>query len=120
MSEELSLKEMQKEWHGNARAYFFGLLSSLIFTSLSFLMALGGYLSTGLTILMISALAFFQAAIQLRYFMHLGKEGRPFWETAVFFNMLTVLLVITLGSLWVMNDLNKRTMTFHTESPSND
>jgi len=120
MSDELSLREMQKTWHGSLRAYLIGFLASLIFTSLSFFLVLAKIFTGGALITAISILAIFQAAFQLRYFLHLAKEGRPFWETVVFINMLIVLLVITLGSLWVMNDLNMRTMSFHHESPVND
>lgn len=120
MSDELSLKEMQKTWHGSLHAYLIGFLASLIFTCLSFLLVLSQILTGAALITAISALAIFQAAFQLRYFLHLGKEGRPFWETVVFFNMMFILLIITLGSLWVMNDLNSRTMSFHHESTVND
>ena len=120
MSEELSLKEMQQKWHGSLKSYLIGFLAALILTSLSFLLVIGQVFSGHIVIYTISALAIVQAAIQLKYFMHLGEEGKPYWETFIFFFMILILLIITCGSLWVMHDLDLRTMTHNTEAIAHD
>lgn len=113
MSHDLSLKEMQKAWHGTLRAYLIGIVSCLFLTVISFSIVGFNLLQGWDAIFAIAALAVMQAALQLRYFLHLGEEGSPYWETFVFCFMLVILLVIVIGSLWVMNDLNMRTMTMH-------
>ncbi|MGA8163656.1 MAG: cytochrome C oxidase subunit IV family protein [Waddliaceae bacterium] len=118
MSEELSLKEMQKAWHGSLKSYIKGFFACFVLTSLSFFVVWASVFSTLTTILIISGLALIQAAFQLKYFFHLGEEGSPYWETLIFLFMFLILLIIACGSLWVMHDLHQRTMTQIRESPS--
>lgn len=115
MEAELSLREMQKAWHGNLRSYVIGFIVSFLLTSFSFLLVAGHFISGHTLILTISGLALAQAVFQLIYFLHLGEEGKPHWETVIFFFMFLILLIIVCGTLWIMHDLNVRTMSFHTE-----
>jgi len=110
MSEDLSLKEMQKTWHGSQKAYAIGFIVSLLLTAASFTIVGLKLLPPSIAIYVVSALAFCQAVIQLIYFLHLGQEDRPQWESLVFYFMILVLLIIVIGSLWVMYDLNARMM----------
>jgi cytochrome o ubiquinol oxidase subunit IV len=110
MHHDLSLQQTKKEWHGTIRSYLLGLGSSLVLTVISFAMVALQLFSPANLMMMISALALIQAVCQLRWFLHIGEEAKPRWETLVFFFMLLILLIITLGSLWIMWDLNVRTM----------
>lgn len=110
MSNELSLKEIQKEWHGSVRSYVIGFIGSILLTLASFLITAMGWISGQSLIYTLMALAITQAAIQLRYFLHLGEEDHPRWETVVFFFMLLLLLIVAIGTIWIMNDLNARMM----------
>lgn len=110
MSGDLTLNQMQKAWHGNLKSYILGFVASLLLTSLSFYLVISKPLSDSGIIYVISTLAITQATFQLLYFLHLAKEEKPRWETYSFLLMLVILLIIVCGSLWVMNDLNERTM----------
>ncbi len=110
MDHELSLREMQKTWHGSLRSYLIGFFGSLLLTSISFLLVYYEVMPGERLIYIISGLAMVQAVVQLLYFLHLGKEGHPYWETFVFFFMILIMLIIVLGSLWIMHDLNMRMM----------
>ena len=110
MHTDLSLKQMQKEWHGSYKAYLIGFLSSIILTVISFLLVATEWLSGKPLIFTIVGLALLQAVFQLRFFLHLGQEAKPRWETLTFFLMLVLLLIIVLGSLWIMQDLDERVM----------
>lgn len=110
MSTELTLKEIKKEWHGTYTAYAIGFFASLLLTGLSFYLVSEEYFTETTLSYTIVGLGLIQAAVQLRFFLHLGQEAKPRWETVVFFFMLVILLIICLGSLWVMNDLNARMM----------
>jgi cytochrome o ubiquinol oxidase operon protein cyoD len=112
MDAELSLKQMQKSWHGSIRAYAIGFLVSLLLTSLSFSIVAFDIVAKGDIKYWISGFALIQATFQLIYFLHLGKEGSPWWETVTFFFMLITLLIVVIGSLWIMYDLNSRMMDF--------
>jgi cytochrome o ubiquinol oxidase operon protein cyoD len=110
MSEELSLKEIQKEWHGTFKSYKIGFFSSLVLTSISFCLVLTNIISNYILFVTISLLALAQAIIQLRFFLHVGEEPKPQWESISFYFMVGILLIIVLGTLWIMHDLDERMM----------
>ena len=45
---------------------------------------------------------------RLYFFLHLGKETKPRWKLYVFGFMVSVVLIIVFGSIWIMNNLNYR------------
>lgn len=110
MSHEPSLKQIQKEWHGSLHAYVVGFIASLILTCISFYFVANKVLTESTLVYAIVALALVQAAFQLLYFLHVGQEAKPRWETLTFYFMLLVLLIVVIGSLWIMLDLNERLM----------
>jgi cytochrome o ubiquinol oxidase operon protein cyoD len=107
---EFSLKEIQKKWHGTYSAYGFGFIISFVLTGISFLLVLIKIFSKEHLTYIIAIIAFIQAVCQLRFFLHIGQEEKPKWESLVFYFMVLVLLIIVLGSLWIMIDLNSRVM----------
>lgn len=110
MHTELSLKEIQKEWHGSYKSYFIGFIASLLLTAASFSLVIFQVLPPQTLIYIIVFLALVQAVLQLIFFLHVGQEAKPRWETVVFLFMVMILLIIALGSLWIMHDLNNRVM----------
>jgi cytochrome o ubiquinol oxidase operon protein cyoD len=111
MDEELSLEQIKKEYHGTLTSYLIGLFASLILTIISFYLVWTSGLRSHTLLYTIIGLAILQATVQLRFFMHLGKEDSPRWESISFFFMLTCLIIIVIGSLWIMYDLNNRVMS---------
>ncbi|MCE2982943.1 MAG: cytochrome o ubiquinol oxidase subunit IV [Parachlamydia sp.] len=110
MNDELSFAEIKKEWHGTVQSYLIGFSLSLFLTLASFYLVFARSLSKQTLILSITGLALAQAICQLVFFLHLGQENPPRWETGVFLFMLLILLIIVIGSLWIMFDLNARMM----------
>lgn len=110
MHDELTLHQVKAEWHGTARAYVIGLVSSLVLTGLSFALVVAELLPRHIAIYALVALAIVQAIVQLRFFLHLGQEPKPRWESLIFWFMVLILLIIAFGSLWIMHDLNTRMM----------
>ena len=120
MSTELSLKEVKKEWHGSVKSYVIGFIASLLLTVLSFALVAFRLISEDLLIHTLTGLALIQATFQLRFFLHLGQEAKPQWETLIFYLMIVVLLIIALGSLWIIFDLNHRVMGDMTKAMAHD
>lgn len=110
MHHDLSLREIQKEWHGTLKDYAIGFVSCILLTIVSFSLVVSGVLSGPSLVYSLIALALIQAIVQLLFFLHLGQEAKPRWETLIFYFMLLVLLIIAIGSLWIMSDLNDRVM----------
>lgn len=87
---------------------------------LSILLTLGAYylvnnqasnISYGLLISIIGVLAIAQLAVQLQFFIHLGNESKPRWNKIIFLFMLLIVLIVVVGSLWIMNNLHYNTTT---------
>lgn len=110
MSEERSLKEIQKDWPQTLTLYLTGFVGSLFFTALSFSFAAFRLFSTPILIAVLVFLAIAQAFVQLVFFMHFGKEAKPRWMMLIFYFMALILLIIVLGSLWIIFDLDHRVM----------
>ena len=105
-----NLKTIQSEWHGTYKAYFIGFIISLLLTLTSFFFVTYKQLHGHSLVYTLLVLAITQAIIQLHFFLHLGSEPKPKWESLIFYFMILVLLVVALGSLWIMFDLNERMM----------
>jgi cytochrome o ubiquinol oxidase operon protein cyoD len=54
-------------------------------------------------ILILLALA--QLLIQMIFFLHLGQEKRPRWNSIAFGLTVFIVVVVVGGSLWIMNNL---------------
>lgn len=110
MSEERSLREIQKDWPQTLKLYITGFIICLILTAMSFLLAGTKIFQTGYLIASLIFLAIVQAFVQLVFFMHFGKEAKPRWMMLVFYFMATILLIVVILSLWIIFDLNNRVM----------
>lgn len=107
---ELSLAQIKKEWHGSLKAYVIGFAACLLLTTTAFALVVTETLSGSTLVNTLVALALVQALFQLVFFLHVGQEAKPRWETLTFILMFVILLIIAIGSLWIMNDLNERMM----------
>ncbi|MCX6995084.1 MAG: cytochrome o ubiquinol oxidase subunit IV [Chlamydiae bacterium] len=110
MSKELSLEEIQKEWHGTYKAYAIGFFFSILLTLISFILVIEKLLPRTLLIYSIVGMALIQGVVQLLFFLHLRKGLKPHWEPLIFYFMVLILLIIVVGSLWIMKDLDDRMM----------
>jgi cytochrome o ubiquinol oxidase operon protein cyoD len=110
MHDNLSLKQIQKEWHGTITSYGIGFTLCLLLSLLSCYLVIEKVISPPMLTYVLMGLALLQSIIQFIFFLHVGKEPKPKWESLVFYFMVMVLLIIVFGTLWIMNDLNERTM----------
>lgn len=110
MTSDLSLKETQKEWHGSYQSYTIGFILCLILTAASFLLVYLKLLTGHPLAYTLIGLGIVQAIIQMLFFLHVGQEDKPRWETISFCFMSMCVLILVIGSLWVLNDLNERLM----------
>lgn len=102
--------------HGSYKTYILGFILSIVFTLIAyFLVDWKIFGQWGLT-LAISILALAQAWIQLRFFLHLGEEPYPRWNFLAFLFMAFSTIIIVVGTLWIMNNLDSRVMPMTTMS----
>lgn len=90
--------------------YVIGFLLAVILTLVAYFMTINHVLTgmTLVTILMI--LAAVQLMVQLVFFLHLGRDKSARWNIASFYFMMMVLVIVVLGSLWIMHNLNYNMM----------
>lgn len=120
MTTELSLKEVQKQWHGTLSSYLIGFFISLLLTLASFGLVMTQLFAAPVTTVIVVGLALTQAICQLLFFLHLGKEAKPRWESLAFYFMLLVVFIVAFGTLWIINDLQGRVMTEMNKEMKND
>jgi cytochrome o ubiquinol oxidase operon protein cyoD len=60
-------------------------------------------------------LAVLQLLVQLVFFLHMSRESKPRWNVLVLLFATGVVLIVVLGSLWIMDHLNYRMMSSPSE-----
>ncbi len=93
--------------------YIMGFAWSVVLTIGAYLAVVNKILSANQLIVYIMLLALLQVWVQLYFFLHLGKESRPRWNLWIFLFMVFMLLIIVVGSLWIMHNLNYNMMPPH-------
>jgi cytochrome o ubiquinol oxidase operon protein cyoD len=99
------------------KSYIIGFILSVLITSLAFYLAFlhvaSGHITFShqfLTAALLS-LGILQFVVQSIFFLHLiNKSSR--WNLVVFASTVSIVLVIVVGSIWIMNHLNYN-MTSH-------
>lgn len=86
--------------------YVIGFLGALALTSVAFLIANQDNGNTWLAALIVLGLAFVQTVVQVYYFLHLGEESKPRWKIYSFLFTILIMIIIVVGSLWIMFNLN--------------
>ncbi len=97
-------------WNASLKPQFIGFVASFVLMISSYRIVTHHHLSDGLMHATIIGTAIVVAMIQLIFFMHLGLESKPRWNTITFLFTLLVILLIIGGSLWIMHNLNYNLM----------
>lgn len=90
------------------RTYVTGFVSSVVLTVAAYVMVVDNAFSKWTLAIVVALLALIQFMVQLVFFLHLGQDTKPRFKVGVFLFMLLVLLIIVVGSLWIMHSLNYR------------
>jgi len=96
--------------HGTFTSYVLGFILSLGLTLTSYLLVTKNVLTDWVLIFTIVGLGILQMMIQLLFFLHLGHEARPRWNLLAFLFMIVVIVILVIGSLWIMYNLDDRVM----------
>jgi cytochrome o ubiquinol oxidase operon protein cyoD len=84
-----------------------------VLTLASYFLVVNQSLNRTTLIAIILVLALVQFTLQLVYFLHLGTERKPRWKFLVFTFMVSVVLILVIGSIWIMDNLNYHMLTGH-------
>jgi cytochrome o ubiquinol oxidase subunit IV len=90
-----------------------GFLSSLIFTGTAFIIFFRPdffHLEMKMNILVVFILALLQCVAQAIFFLNILSEKGPRWNLVIFASTLSIIIIIIVGSIWIMNHLNEHMM----------
>lgn len=108
MSKHTAATQMPPEkTQGLLVSYVLGFALSVTFTLIAYFGITENWFS-GEAVLALLVLAVLQFVVQLFFFLHVGRETRPRWKLFTLFLAIVVVLIVVLGSIWVMYSLNYR------------
>ncbi|HVX23990.1 MAG TPA: cytochrome o ubiquinol oxidase subunit IV [Candidatus Saccharimonadales bacterium] len=90
------------------RSYTTGFVLSIVLTLIAYVAVVNRQFSRLTLIYGLISLAVIQFLVQLFYFLHIGHEPRPRWKRLLLVLMIGVVLLVVLGSIWIMYNLNYR------------
>jgi len=88
------------------KSYVLGFIYSISLTLLAYYLVVSSVLSGWAAAFIILALAVLQLAVQLFYFLHIDQEKKPRWNLISFFFAVQTVLIVVLGSVWIMINLS--------------
>lgn len=98
-------RRLEETNYDPTQSYILGFLFSILLTIVPYLLVVNQRLSGNLLIGVLVAVALGQMVIQLFFFLHMGHERKPRWNMLVFLFMALIVLIVVIGSLWIMNNL---------------
>lgn len=99
--------------HKTLSSRLIGFVASLILTVTAFFLVARPAIFQGnvkAVMVVILLLALLQFVVQCIFFLNLLSEKGPRWNLFVFISTLSIIVVIIIGSIWIMNHLNYNMM----------
>ncbi|WED42388.1 cytochrome o ubiquinol oxidase subunit IV [Legionella cardiaca] len=91
--------------YGTYQSYTIGFVSSLLLTLFSFYLVASSALPPKILYIAVGALAIMQLFVQLVFFLHLNTTSKTNWNLLSFLFTLVVVLVLVIGTMWIMYNL---------------
>jgi cytochrome o ubiquinol oxidase operon protein cyoD len=107
MSRQTVISE-HDEIHYSYGKYAGGFVSSVALTLIAYWLVTHGSASKNVLVAVLAVLAITQFIVQMVLFLHIGEERGTRWKLITAGMMLTVVLILVVGSIWIMNNLNYR------------
>ena len=95
-----------KREHGTVGSYVTGFILSLVFTFIPYFLVTEHAVAGNALVAIILGFAIAQMIVQIVFFLHLGREPKPHWNLAFFISTVGIILVVVVGSLWIMHHLH--------------
>ena len=96
--------------HGDLKSYLIGFFLSVVLTALPFGLVMTGSLEHDMIAPVCFAFAAVQIVVHLVYFLHMNSKSSRSWNGAAFLFTLVILLILLVGTLWVMYNMNLNMM----------
>ncbi|MFZ1360973.1 MAG: cytochrome C oxidase subunit IV family protein [Candidatus Saccharimonadales bacterium] len=104
----------QSTYRHEVAQLYIGFAGAAILTILAYLSVVGEWFDVWAAAAFVLVLAVLQFIVQVYYFLHLRGESKPRWLSWSFVYTIIMMLIVVIGSFWVMYNLNYRMgMTGH-------
>lgn len=96
--------------HASLKGYLTGFILSVILTAIPFWLVMGRVLdSKDAMIAIILALGAVQIVVHVIYFLHMDTRAEGGWTLMSFLFTATLILILLVGSIWIMYHLHENT-----------
>ncbi len=92
--------------HGTVKSYIVGFIISLVLTIIPFVIVAKHLFSDITMYITIGVFALAQLLVQLVFFLHLSPKSHARWNLNVFIFTFLVVMILVLGTLWIMVNLD--------------
>lgn len=99
--------------HGSVKEYVIGLILSIVLTVIPFSMLMFGAFSGVVTTAVILICLVAQVLVQLVFFLHMNGSSEQMWNTVSGVFIVLIVLIVVLGSIWIMQHLNHNMLLGH-------
>ncbi|RST31389.1 cytochrome o ubiquinol oxidase subunit IV [Sphingomonas ginkgonis] len=97
--------------HGSMKSYLIGFFLSVVLTAVPFWLVMTGALGNAqATVIAIVAMAMIQIIVHIVCFLHVNRSAEGGWTLVSLVFTSVVLLIMVVGSLWIMYHLNSNMM----------
>ncbi|HSX17513.1 MAG TPA: cytochrome o ubiquinol oxidase subunit IV [Patescibacteria group bacterium] len=96
----------QPEHHGTMTSYVTGFVLSLVSTLIPYYLVVHKSLDRDQLLVVILGFAMLQMVIQVVFFLHLGREKKPHFNSLFLMSTIGIIFVVVGGSLWIMKNLH--------------
>lgn len=102
-------KVIDEQYEASRKAltsYVTGFVLSLILTLIPYFIVVNHLLGNQSLVWVAVSFGVAQLLVQVVFFLHLHKKSRPHWNMIVFIFTILIVMILVVGSLWVMYNLN--------------
>ena len=92
--------------NSHTKSYIIGFLISIALTLGAYIVVTANIVSGILLIAFVLTLAVVQLFVQVYFFLHLGREAKPRWNTLFLLSTIGLILIVVIGAIWIINHLN--------------
>lgn len=96
--------------HGSVKSYIIGFILSIILTIVPYFIVVKHMLPVEVMAIVVFVLAIGQLFIQLVFFLHLNSSSEQRWNLITIMFTAVVLLILVIGTIWIMWNLNYNMM----------
>ncbi len=96
--------------HGTWHGYLIGYVSAALLTTAAFILSANDWMTPASIIAAVSVLAVAQMLVHLIFFLHINTAPEQRTNILAFSATMLIILVVVVGSLWIMSHLRHNMM----------